>query len=204
MRRCLPLLSVFFSQTSKEMQSAYVMSLMLSMGCQFLQKHFLGIFLWAVGFFYYGMNPVAEMPSIIWYALSIPYLLYLTHQLVAYYVRFNKEHQYVFFQETFQDRFVVFLHWFLDATIIIFLFREVFILTTYSKSGITRYFIGFLFNYCTDFIAYSDSKRRFIKHYLTKKSMVGSSMAFYRSILLSHVGRLCNYYDYDGPSYRGV
>ncbi|NBP01201.1 MAG: hypothetical protein EBU90_13890 [Proteobacteria bacterium] len=143
MRRCLPLLSVFFSQTSKEMQSAYVMSLMLSMGCQFLQKHFLGIFLWAVGFFYYGMNPVAEMPSIIWYALSIPYLLYLTHQLVAYYVRFNKEHQYVFFQETFQDRFVVFLHWFLDATIIIFLFREVFILTTYSKSELPDILLAF-------------------------------------------------------------
>lgn len=142
-RYCLPFLSLFFSQTSREMQSAYVMSLMFSMGCQFVHQHLLGIFLWGIGFLYYGMNPVAEIPSIIWYMLSIPYLLYLAHQLVAYYVRFNKEQDYVFFQETFKDRFVIFLHWFLDSTIIIFLFRQVFILTTYSKSELPDILLAF-------------------------------------------------------------
>ncbi len=133
-RRYLPLVSKLLSSVNQEIRGVYLTSLICSVILDFLYAHWTGFFIWCVLFAIFGMHPSPEIPCILFFLLSIFYLLYLSRRFTSFFARYNEENEYVFFSESFQPRFTLFLNWFLAATVIIFLFREAFILATYTKS----------------------------------------------------------------------
>ncbi len=73
-------------------------------------------------------------PYIIFYLLSIPLLLFLANRLMGSLMRANIEHDYIFVSKEYQRRCAICIATLVYATIIIFFFREAFILGNYPKS----------------------------------------------------------------------
>lgn len=134
LRAYLARISEFLERISQEIRGAYLTSLFVSLVLQFLNQNLTGLFIWSGLFLLFGYQPSPEITGILFYLISIVYLLYLGARFSSYFARYNQEHDYIFFSESFQRRFIPFLDWFFAATVIIFLFREAFILATYTKS----------------------------------------------------------------------
>ena len=98
-------------------------------------KHIVSLVLWATLFVLLRWYPCPDpYVYILFYLLSIPYLLYLANRFMRYLVYFNEKYNYVFLSRDYQERFVVVFSTLIYATIIIVFFREAFILGNYHKS----------------------------------------------------------------------
>ena len=126
--------SVLLQKVTKEVLWVYRLCLFCAMCLEFVHSTFIGIFFWSIGFIFLGWYPFPTIPSILFFLITIPYFLYLSRNFVVYWAQFNTRSNYVFFSESFAERFVPFIQWLLYTTVIIFPFREAFILTTYNKS----------------------------------------------------------------------
>ena len=65
---------------------------------------------------------------IIFYLVSIPYLLFVVNRFINYMINFNAEHDYIILSKEFQRRFTIVFSVLLYATITIVFFREAFML----------------------------------------------------------------------------
>jgi small-conductance mechanosensitive channel len=102
---------------------------------QFLHDYLLGITVWATLLLlihYDFIFDVGVRAKVIFYLLSIPYLCYIARAFILFYLEHNKQ----FMSEAFRARLSKVLQFFLFSTIIIFFFREAFILTTYGHSEV--------------------------------------------------------------------
>jgi len=103
--------------------------------CQFIHAYFFGIGLWILLFAaLFFESTVDTYLYIIFYLISIPYLLYLTSCFVRFMIRFNEEHEYAFVSAEFQRRLWLVVSVLLYSTITIFFFREAFMLAHYYRS----------------------------------------------------------------------
>lgn len=110
-------------------------SILIAVFLGFATQHLVGIALWVSIFVTLMLHPCSNpYVYILFYLLSIPYLLYLANRWMRYLVYFNEKYNYVFLSKDYQERFVVVFSTLLYATIIIVLFREAFILGNYHKS----------------------------------------------------------------------
>ena len=101
----------------------------------FLHANFVLIALWVVAFAVLIFQSVTDpYPYIIFYLLSIPYLLFLVRRFVLFVIDFNIRHNYAFLAADFQRRFMLLFSFLLCATTIIFFLRQAFILTNYYRS----------------------------------------------------------------------
>jgi len=73
-------------------------------------------------------------PYILFYLLSIPLLLFLAQRFITLFAQTNIRNEYVFVGKEYQRRFMLCFSTLLYATIVIFFFREAFILANYPKS----------------------------------------------------------------------
>jgi len=122
------------SKVNKEIWWVYLLSLFFSMTFEFVHKYFISIFIWLLLYVFFGWSPLPTIPSIFFFLLSIPYFLFMSRRFVSYWAQFNGKNNCIFFSESFEERFVPFLRWLFYTTVVIFPFREAFILATYSKS----------------------------------------------------------------------
>jgi len=102
---------------------------------QFFHDHLLDIFIWASLFVIIRYGLILEIgvrAKVIFYLLSIPYLCYIARAFILFYIENNKK----FISGTFQARLSKVLQFFLFSTIIIYFFREAFLITTYGRSEI--------------------------------------------------------------------
>lgn len=111
------------------------LSLFMAMLFDFIVQNIISISIWGVLF---GLLHFYTMPDIyyyvIFYLISIPYLLYLAHRFISFFMHFNEEMGYPFVAQDFQGRIELVLATLLYATIIIFFFREAFILVSSGRS----------------------------------------------------------------------
>lgn len=111
------------------------LSLFTAMLIDFVVHNIITLSLWGILF---GLIHLYTMPDIyyyvIFYLVSIPYLLYLAHRFIDFFMNFNREMGYPFVAEDFQSRIDLVLATLLYATIIIFFFREAFILVSSGRS----------------------------------------------------------------------
>ena len=101
----------------------------------YLYTYFFAISLWILilcGLFFQDI--VDSYLYILFYLLSIPYLLYLANRFINSMVHYNQTHDYAFVAVDFQRRFWFVLSVLLYSTIVIFFFREAFILAHYYRS----------------------------------------------------------------------
>ncbi len=110
-------------------------SKVLSAICSFLHAHFVSFFIWLVLFAVIYTEMISELfPRIMFYLISIPYLLYLSTMFIRFLIQFNEKHRMILFGKHFERRFVIVFSLFAYVTIVILFFREAFILVTLHKS----------------------------------------------------------------------
>lgn len=102
---------------------------------QFLDIYFVSIAIWAYSFIAVMLIDINDTYLyILFYLISIPYLIYLANRFIKYLSQFNKANGYVLLAEDFQRRFLFVFGFFLVATIVIQFFREAFMLAHYYRS----------------------------------------------------------------------
>ncbi|BDC34152.1 hypothetical protein Noda2021_01100 [Candidatus Dependentiae bacterium Noda2021] len=114
---------------------------------EFISRHVIGIGVWLFFYLWLLMAPGTYDPylSVLFYLLSIPYLLYLSHRWLRYLVAFNERHDYLLISKDYQPRFIFVLSVLVYATIVIFFFREAFIVGNYRKSEVPTILLALYF-----------------------------------------------------------
>lgn len=101
----------------------------------FILRYFVLITFWVSLFLVLNFYVIPDpYPYIIFYLSSIPLLLYIAYRYVHYFVSRNAAHNYTFITKEYITRFINCLSTLIYATIVIFFFREAFILANYPKS----------------------------------------------------------------------
>lgn len=132
---CLPRFSKQLLAVQRDYRGVYIVGRITGFLCGFVFRYLVSFFIWAVCLYYFAFYGSPDLyPSILFYLLSIPYLLFLARNLVRSFTALNQATNYDILNESFQPRFAVICSAFLYATIIILCFREAFLLGGYSKS----------------------------------------------------------------------
>ncbi len=124
----------------------YTLSMLLVAVGRFFLLYFNGIALWFIGYGIFKFQ-VIDNPYLhsIFYLVSIPYVLYLAHQLISYIAEFNQEHGYLFLSKDFEFRFTLIVSALMYVTIILFLFKAAFMLGDYRRSELPSVLVAFNF-----------------------------------------------------------
>ncbi|MCF7900502.1 mechanosensitive ion channel [Candidatus Babeliales bacterium] len=192
LNRYLKKISDFLLMVSPEIRGTFVASRVGAFLIIFIHKHLRSLFLWFIFFIFLGFIPLLDLyPGILFYLFSIPYLLYIAHQLVRYFGEFNQEHDSVFFNENFQERFVIFMSLFLYSSIIILFFREAFILATYTKSELPDILLA-LYSMIGRVLLLSLVRKEDLLNFISTKTVFWASIwrlidNYYYPVLLSFV-----------------
>lgn len=114
---------------------------------EFISKYTISIGLWVFMLVWLIWMPETFDPylMVLFYLVSIPYLLYLSSRWLRYLVAFNERHDYLLISKDYQQRFILVLSVLLYATIIIFFFREAFIVGNYRKSEVPSILLALYF-----------------------------------------------------------
>lgn len=135
MRTYIPELGRMLFRVTKESIGQYTVSRFFAALLLFINHYFTSLFLW--GFCFIILSYYAQVQAyslILFYMVSIFYLLFIAHKIVNYLLNFNIHHEHVFFAHTFQKHFFKIVKAFLFSTIILLCFREAFLLGSYTKS----------------------------------------------------------------------
>ncbi len=131
----LPRISKQLLSVQRDYKGIYIMGKLSGFIGTFIYEHLISLFPWSILLYYFSYSTSAQLyTSMLFYLLSIPYLLYLSTRIVRDFSAFNTLHNYTILTESFQPRFILVMRWFLYATVIILLFRESFLLGGYGKS----------------------------------------------------------------------
>jgi small-conductance mechanosensitive channel len=95
----------------------------------FINQYFVVIAVWVLLFVFLMFQIVLDpYVYIIFYLVSIPYLLFVVNRFIYYMINFNAEHDYLILSKDFQHRFMIVFSTLLYATVVIVFFREAFML----------------------------------------------------------------------------
>lgn len=136
-RFILPVINDYMLGIARRYRGLRLIGYITALWVSFIALYSTGIVIWlAIAFLLSWFNVPDPYPHILFYLLSIPYLLYLAQAFMRHLVQFNMQHNYIFLAKDFQKRFIIITSTLVYATIIIFLFREAFLLTTFYKSEV--------------------------------------------------------------------
>ncbi|PKN03546.1 hypothetical protein CVU75_01685 [Candidatus Dependentiae bacterium HGW-Dependentiae-1] len=134
-RFSLPVLTRWLFIVGKKHTGWSTFFLFWAMFFSFVVHYFARIAVWVFLLFVFALYPIADpYLYIIFYLLSIPYLLYLSNRLIAHMKAFNVKYDYVFVGADFQKRVLALASVLLYASVFIAFFRQAFVLAKYPKS----------------------------------------------------------------------
>lgn len=100
----------------------------------FASQHLLGLLIWSTLLILIKLEYISQIEhKLMFFVVSIPYMLYISAQLLNYLIKFNREHEYAIISKQFEIRFYYVASFLTYTTIIIFLFKEAFNVTNYGK-----------------------------------------------------------------------
>ncbi len=114
---------------------------------RFISLHVVGVIIWVIGWLLLQVVPDPYL-YILFYLFSIPYLLYFSYRFMRFSMQLNKQYNYIVLAQDFQRRFYVIISILLYATIIIFFFRQAFMLSSYYRSELPRILLAVNFIIC--------------------------------------------------------
>ena len=133
-----------FLEVEPEYRGVYFFSRLAAVVLKFLHQYQVSMFIWLIAFYYVGVQQVIDMyPTVLFYLLSIPFLISIIRLFMIYVITFNKEHDYQLFRENFEYRFNFSIGIFLYSSVILLFFREAFIAATYMKSELHGILLAF-------------------------------------------------------------
>src|SRR3990167_6658267 len=101
----------------------------------FVHQNLASLIIWSTLLILIKLEFITQIEHrLIFYLVSIPYLLYLSFRFLNYLLRFNRKHEHSILSEPFEKRFYGAALFLSFSTIIIFLFKEAFNITNYSKA----------------------------------------------------------------------
>ncbi len=134
-RMYLPSVMALFIRLSQTATHGRLLSLLIAMLIGFTISSYVLIAFWLA---LLGLISWYTLPDlylyILFYLLSIPYLLYIYNRFARFFVKFNHRHDHAFLDKDFQRRCVFVFSTLIYATITIVLFRRAFLLPGYHTS----------------------------------------------------------------------
>lgn len=101
----------------------------------FLHHNFILVMSWVVLFSVTQVYTIQDPYFyIFFYLFSIPYLIFIAYRYFVHFVAFNKEHEYLFVSEDFQQRLVIVASSLTYATLSIMFFRQAFMWAGFPRS----------------------------------------------------------------------
>ncbi|HLJ31685.1 MAG TPA: mechanosensitive ion channel domain-containing protein, partial [Candidatus Babeliales bacterium] len=114
--------------------AGFILGTIITFICTFSR----GIFIWLTLWLLCVLIPDNYL-CILFYLCSIPYLLYLSHRFIKMLITMNREYDYVLLSEDFQRRFELVFSTLVYLTIIVFFFRQAFMLSpVYLRSELAN------------------------------------------------------------------
>lgn len=121
--------------------AGFVLGTLVTFICMFSRSIFAWIAVWLLCI----MIPDTYF-SILFYLLSIPYLLYLMHRFMRLLLYMNNQYSHVLLSEDFQRRFELVVSTLMYVTIVIFFFRQAFMLSPiYLRSELSNILLAINF-----------------------------------------------------------
>lgn len=135
-RFVLPLFSAFVHRVTRDAGTGLLLvGRFLEGVIEFVEENYTVLFLWLCTYLALHHDVVCELfPRILYYLASIPLVLWMGRKAIRFFITYNKEQAYLFVSEPFVDRIASICKILLYATGTIFLFREAFMLASYTKS----------------------------------------------------------------------
>ncbi len=135
LRASLPTTSARLLTVSRDAGNLYFIGRFLAGVLNFIQHHFKSLFVWFICYMALCFDVIPDaFPRVIFYLLSIPFLLLMSRSFLRYFRIFNASQEYLFVSKVAVDRLFTVVTVLLYATISIFFFRQAFMLASYSKS----------------------------------------------------------------------
>ena len=137
--------SLFFVRGMQHGSLIHILSFIIGTILLFMRTYYKSIFLWIGVWFFCCMIP-DHFVFILFYLASIPYLLYLSNRFMKFLITLNTQHGHVLLSEDFQRRFDLVVSTLLYVTIIIFFFRQGFMLSSvYLRSELPNILLAINF-----------------------------------------------------------
>ena len=109
----------------------------LSVVISFAYEHLASLYAWSVAFFLLIYDSFSHsFVGILFYLLSIPYLIYIAYRFINYLLDVNVKRNYQLISQSYQRRFAWVIAPLLYATIFIFLLRQAFLMGNYPTSHV--------------------------------------------------------------------
>lgn len=124
----------FISFGKKHVGMVRFINIVAALFSYFIGRYFLGIAFWAMLVFLLYQFAPDSYSFVFFYLFSIPYLSYFTYRFMRTVIQFNVQYDYALLSIDFQRRFVILMSTLVHATIIIFFFRQAFILASHYRS----------------------------------------------------------------------
>jgi small-conductance mechanosensitive channel len=103
----------------------------------FINKHLLGLYLWCLLYILTSFEFIGNVYfSLLFYLLSIPYMLYMVHAFIKHFMNANESMQHAFVSQSYQERFLTIVPPLLYATVVLFFFRHAFLVGNYHASAV--------------------------------------------------------------------
>lgn len=103
----------------------------------FVKNNLLGLLIWLCLFITFKqLSIINPYLGIIFYLLSIPYFIYYAHRFIGYLFQTNIKQDYFLISEEFNRKFFIIFSFLAYSTIVIFFFRQAFLLGHYPKSDV--------------------------------------------------------------------
>ena len=101
----------------------------------FANQNLKAIYFWFIAFVLIKFGIITDLGiRVLFYVLSIPYLIVLSNRFISYFIDFNRRYKHALVNKFFEPRLISVLWLFLSSTIIIFFFRDALTALTYSRS----------------------------------------------------------------------
>lgn len=138
-RKLLPFIAASFIKIGDEYGALRSLSLFCATAITFAWQYFTMIIAWLGTWLFLHINSGPQNPFfMLFYLISIPYLIYLAQRFLEYLMHANKAHSYAFFEESAEQEIYLILSILSYSTISLFFFRQAFILAGFYKSELPR------------------------------------------------------------------
>lgn len=122
----------------------YFLNSLVALIIGFTAFNLLSIYIWSLILALIRFKYITDLSfRVIFYLVSIPYLCFIVRRFARFLIAFNIKNNFSLLNSSFQKRFVNVFQFLLYSTIIIFFFREAFLLITYGKSELPILLLAF-------------------------------------------------------------
>jgi len=157
----------------------------------FIAFNLLSIYIWSFIFGLIRFKYITDLGfKVIFYLISIPYLCYLVNKFVNFLIDFNVKNNFSILSPSFQKRFINVFQFILYSTIIIFFFRDAFLLITYGKSELPIILLAFysiILRSCLIFLIGKEEVLNFIPSGMPFWNWVKSKLDKYYYLILAAI-----------------